>query len=175
MTSICPASISVGAQTEVCDGTQGPPNTDTVGNNPGATFNLCSQIPKDAKSSDGKLLRDACCECAGGVTGNGGCEVSPDPKAKSGLWTAIGCVRTDQEGIIKHILRVGLMISGGFALLVILISSFMLSTSQGDPKRTGEAKEQLTAAIMGLVFIIFSITILRFIGVDILRLPGFGG
>ena len=35
------------------------------------------------------------------------------------------------------------------------------------------AKEQLTSAIIGLLFIIFSFVILQMLGVDILRIPGF--
>ena len=37
-----------------------------------------------------------------------------------------------------------------------------------------EAKEMITSAIVGSLFIIFSITILQFIGVSILHIPGFG-
>jgi hypothetical protein len=64
--------------------------------------------------------------------------------------------------------------SGAIVLIMILAGAFMLSTSQGDPKKTQDAKELITSAIIGLLFIIFSITILQFVGVSILRIPGFG-
>jgi hypothetical protein len=77
--------------------------------------------------------------------------------------------------MIKVLIRIGLMIGGGVALLIILAGSFILSASQGDPKKTSEAKEMITSAIIGLVFIILSVSILQLIGVQILRIPGFGG
>ena len=46
--------------------------------------------------------------------------------------------------------------------------------SQGNPEQVKGAREQLTAAIIGLLFIIFSLVILQVIGFNILRIPGFG-
>jgi hypothetical protein len=96
-----------------------------------------------------------------------------DP-ANQGIYTAVGCIPSTSEGIVAQLVKIGLGIAGGTALLMILAGSFMLSTSQGEPKRAGEAKELITSAVMGLLFIIFSVTILQFIGVTILRIPGFG-
>ena len=47
-------------------------------------------------------------------------------------------------------------------------------TSQGDPEKVKNARDQLTAAIVGLLFIIFSLALLELITRDILGLPGFG-
>ncbi len=91
-----------------------------------------------------------------------------------GIWTAVGCIPTDPMQMIKVLLRIGLLIGGGVALLIILAGSFILSTSSGDPKKTSEAKEMISSALIGLVFIIFSVSILQLIGVQILRIPGFG-
>jgi hypothetical protein len=93
----------------------------------------------------------------------------------NGIWTAVGCIPRDPTGILQTIIRIGLTLGGGVALLAILGGAFVFSTSQGDPKKTGQAKEMITSAIIGLLFIIFSITILQFIGVTILQIPGFGG
>jgi hypothetical protein len=46
-------------------------------------------------------------------------------------------------------------------------------TSQGDPEKVKEARESITAAVAGLLVIIFSIVLLQLITVDILHLPGF--
>jgi hypothetical protein len=94
--------------------------------------------------------------------------------ASSGVWTAIGCIPTSPQEIIKTIVTIGMSLAGVVVLILILISAFTLSTSQGDPNKTKEAKEMLTSAIVGLLFIIFSVTILQFIGVSILNIPGFG-
>ncbi|MBT3249697.1 MAG: hypothetical protein HN846_03335 [Candidatus Pacebacteria bacterium] len=115
-------------------------------------FDLCKQIPDpDAQAK--------CEEC----------------KGQEGIWTAIGCIDTSStEGIVSKLMTTGISIAGGIALLMILASAFLFATSEGEPKRTSEAKEILTSAIIGLIFIIFSVTILQFIGVNILHIPGFG-
>lgn len=93
--------------------------------------------------------------------------------AKTGVWTAIGCVETSQEGIVSALVKLGLGVGGGVVLLMILGASFKLSTSKGDPKATDEAKEMITNAVGGLLFIIFAMILVRTIGIDILRIPGF--
>jgi uncharacterized membrane protein YqhA len=65
-------------------------------------------------------------------------------------------------------------ISGGIALILIIISGYKFMVSQGNPEATKAATEQLTSAIIGLLFIIFSFVILQIVGVNILRIPGFG-
>jgi hypothetical protein len=84
-------------------------------------------------------------------------------------------VKTSKEGIVQNIIQIGLGLAGGFVLLSILYGAFLLTTSSGDAKRVQEGQEMITSAVMGLVFVIFSIMILQFIGVSILRIPGFGG
>ena len=79
------------------------------------------------------------------------------------------------EQIAGELIRLGLSIGGGIGLLMILGAGFIFSTSQGDPKRVGDAKDLMTAAVTGLLFIIFSVTILQFIGFSVLQIPGFGG
>jgi hypothetical protein len=101
-----------------------------------------------------------------------------------GVWTAVGCIPTGLSSsgesvsatpTIRAFIALGLGISGGVVVIMVLAGSFMLATSQGDPKRVDEGKNLITSAIAGLLFVIFSVTLLRFIGVDLLRIPGFGG
>jgi len=90
------------------------------------------------------------------------------------VWTGIGCLTTDFSAFIKDkVLGIGLGIAGLMALLCIIYSAFMLQTSQGSPEKIKKAQELLTNCILGLILIIFSIFILRLIGVTILRVPGF--
>jgi hypothetical protein len=114
------------------------------------TWKLCQQIPTEKQQT--------CFDCFN----------------NNGVWTAIGCIPTSPQEIIKTIVTIGMSLAGVVVLILILISAFTLSTSQGDPNKTKEAKEMLTSAIVGLLFIIFSVTILQFIGVSILNIPGFG-
>lgn len=87
--------------------------------------------------------------------------------------TALGHFQTGPESFIKMIFGILLSLSGGIAVLLIIISGYRLMTSQGNPEKIQAAREQLTSAIIGLVFIIFSLSILQIIGVDILKIPGF--
>lgn len=87
--------------------------------------------------------------------------------------TALGSISTDPGGLVGSILRILLSVSGGVALLLIIAGGYQLMVSQGNPEKVKEARERITAAIVGLIFIIFSVTILQIIGVTILQLPGF--
>ena len=89
--------------------------------------------------------------------------------------TALGSLLTDPQQFVRSLLALLLSLSGGIALLLIIRSGYTLISSRGDPEKIGHAKEILTSAIIGLLFIIFSLVILEVIGVDILRLPGFEG
>ena len=66
---------------------------------------------------------------------------------------------------------IGLGIAGGIAFLLMLYAGFTIVTSSGDPQRLQGGKELLTAAISGLLLIIFSIFILRVVGIQILAIP----
>lgn len=48
----------------------------------------------------------------------------------------------------------------------------MIMTSGGNTEKTKAGKELLTAAITGLMILIFSVFILDFFGLRILRIPG---
>lgn len=122
-------------------------------------FDLCKQIPDPTQQA-------ACRSCN---TSYGG--TVDTPKA---IWTSVGCIPTSSNAIVAALVKLGLGIAGTVALLMILAGAFMLSTSQGDTKRVSEARELITSAIIGLVFIIFSVSLLQFIGVNIFQIPGFG-
>lgn len=99
------------------------------------------------------------------------CEVNGDPKG--GVDTAVGCIPTNPAGLVSFLLRLILGLSGGIALLLIIFSGYRMATAAGNPEALQGARETLTSAIVGLVFIILAIVILRIIGVEILRIPGF--
>ncbi len=125
------------------------------------TFSLCDQIPEQFEEQ-----KTSCKICTEGEGEN---------EANKGVWTAIGCIKREPQAIMQRLITVGLGISGGVALLTFLAAGFIFSTSQGDPKAYGKAKEMMTAAIVGIIFVIFSVTILQFIGYEVLKIPGFGG
>lgn len=87
--------------------------------------------------------------------------------------TGLGNLQTDPFGLVKSIMSVMLGFTGGIAAIFIIIGGYKLMASQGNPEAIQAAREQITSAIIGLLFIIFSLVILEVIGVDILRIPGF--
>ncbi len=124
-------------------------------------FDLCAQI------SDAGLQSE--CETCYEI------QQGPDGNESPGIWTGVGCIRTNTEDLVTSLITLGLRVGGGTAVLMIIAAGFIFATSAGDTKKTEDAKDYITSAIIGLLFIVFSVTILRFIGVELLRIPGFGG
>ena len=115
-------------------------------------------------------------------TGEAACKSVPAAKQSEckscfdggGAWTAIGCFGGETPNdFIASFIKLGTGMGGGVAFLLILISGFQRITSAGNPEKLHEAKDLMTAAISGLLLIIFSVFLLRLVGVDILQLPGF--
>ena len=95
--------------------------------------------------------------------------------SQNGIWTGMGCLSLDIKTLItSFVLTTGVGIGGGFALLCIIYAAFMMQSSQGNPEKLKKAQEMITSCIMGLMLIIFSVFIMKLIGVNILRIPGFG-
>lgn len=90
-----------------------------------------------------------------------------------GFWTAIGCIPTNPIGAIGQLLTFLMGIGSVLIFAQILVGAFTLMTSKGDPKGIQDAKSRITNSVIALLFILFSVTILQFIGVGILRIPGF--
>lgn len=88
------------------------------------------------------------------------------------LSTAIGCVPIKLDNFINGLLRWTAGVAGGIAFLLMIFGSLQMVTSQGNPEQLKKGREQFVAAISGLLFIIFSITLLQIIGADILAIPG---
>ena len=92
-----------------------------------------------------------------------------------GVWTSLGCFSGNvSEFISQKILGTGVGIAGGISMLCIMFAAFQMQTSSGNAEKVKKAQELLTNCITGLMIIIFSILILKIIGVDILKIPNFG-
>lgn len=121
----------------------------------------------------------------GGGVGQAGSPDNPAPNTpclthdKNGncatVATAIGDIGTNPISLVTSIFGLILGLSGGIAIVLIMMSGYRILASQGNPEGLKGAREQLTAAIVGLLFIIFSLVILQIIGVNILHIPGFSG
>jgi hypothetical protein len=88
-----------------------------------------------------------------------------------GIDTAIGCIPfAKPEMIAGFLVKWSIRIAGGIAILVFIAAGFQYITSSGDPEKIDSAKGLLTSAITGLLLIIFSVFLLRFIGYNILEI-----
>lgn len=157
----CSLNFGVGSANEACV----PPDPADV--NAAQKFQICDQIKKDS------VQYEKCTRC---LTGQSTTDTSfvTDAGTPKGIWTAVGCIKTEPQSIVATFIKIGLGAAGGVALLMILASSFVITTSSGDAKKYNEAKEMMTNAIIGLVFIIMSVSILQFVGVTLFHIPGFG-
>jgi beta-lactamase regulating signal transducer with metallopeptidase domain len=92
----------------------------------------------------------------------------------SSINTAIGCIPTGSpKAFATFLLRWIIGLGGLVAMIFTVYAGFLILTSAGNPKQVAAGKELLTAAISGLILLTLSPFLLRFIGVDVLGLPGF--
>lgn len=120
---------------------------------------------------------------------NGRCQVPPSPRplvptptlgvslpnlfCPGGVTTALGCIPTTSTNFVAWILARAMGLGGGIAFLLMIGGAIQLLTSSGNPEGIKKGGETITSALMGLLFIIFSLFLLHLIGVDILKIPGF--
>ncbi len=93
-------------------------------------------------------------------------------KKPPGVFTPFGCIDVEPQKFVTAILRIAIGLAGGIAFLMIIYGGFVIMTSSGNPERINSGKEIITSSLAGLFLIVFSVIILRIIGVDILGIPG---
>lgn len=113
----------------------------------------CEKLPTDQQN--------ACYNCTG----------RPWEKSTKGAYTALGCIKTDPTEFMSWILKNAIALGGGIAFLLMIFGAFQVIISGGDPEKLNSGKEIITSAIAGLIMIIFSVFLLRLIGVEILHIP----
>jgi len=117
---------------------------------------------------------DPCGFCVGGEkpTNWDGCmECS---QKEDYTWTVLGCIPSGPGGFIQIVLQAAVRVIGGVTFLAFLYGGFILLTSSGDVKKINKGKTIVMSSVVGLLFILFSVFILRLVGYEILRIPGFG-
>jgi hypothetical protein len=87
-----------------------------------------------------------------------------------GIESGIGCIPTRYQDLAAWVLSIALGIGGSLAVGLIIMSGYKIMTSQGDPEKLEDAKGTLTAAISGLLFIVFSVTIYRLVAKNLLNI-----
>jgi hypothetical protein len=96
---------------------------------------------------------------------NGGCAL---------IKSAIGDLQTQPGPFILRVFYTLMALSGGVATLLLMRSGYQLMMSRGNAEGMQKSREQFTATVVGLLFLIFSFVLFQTIVVDILRIPGFG-
>ncbi len=112
-----------------------------------------------------------------------------DPSINSGPtpypghhYTMIGCLTTNLGGFtqagaaaspIQTLLNLIFSLAGGIAFLYIIYGSFILITSRADIERLNYGRRVLLGAIVGLIFSLSAVFLVRLIGSQILQIPGF--
>ncbi len=66
------------------------------------------------------------------------------------------------ENLVRAIFLIVLPVAVGFiGIPLIIINGYKILTSQGDPQRVQSGKEGLTSAVVGLIFVLLALSILR--------------
>lgn len=94
--------------------------------------------------------------------------LEPDEKCP----TALGNIPTNPKAFAERILQIATGLGGGIAFILMVIGAIRVLTSSGDQQKLSGGRDMIVAAIAGLLFIIFSVLILQFIGVEIIGLSG---
>jgi hypothetical protein len=87
-------------------------------------------------------------------------------REQGGLYIAIGCVDPTPIGIITGAIRISFGVLGGVALLQIILAG--IAYQSGEEARIQTARNRVFATIGGVSLLVFSVLVLRIIGVNIL-------
>ena len=134
-----------------------------------------------AKVSFAQTVCDLCGKCEGGEEPSDysecvDCLYDATGKLNDGVsWTVIGCLPTTPGGFTQAVVGIFSSIAGGISFIVFLYGGFKVLTSSGDPQKLSSGKSLMAAAIIAGFLIVFSVFIFRFVAIQVLKLPGFGG
>ena len=177
---VCSGKLTIASEKEVKAGGAGSSETLSEADGTGGGIDPTtgerttgSELTGEASKFGGKACVPGLNQCA--ASAGKKCLTSsgvPDD-AGDGILTALGCIPTQPQPLIKAFLRFSAGAGGGIALLLMIFGSFRMITSAGNPETVKKGQDQFSSAIIGLLFVIFSVLLLQIIGVDILNLPGF--
>jgi len=94
----------------------------------------------------------------------------PEPDNPVEVQTPFGVIQTSPQGIAAAILSLAIGVAGGVAFLLMIFGAYRLMFAAGNPESIQQGREVITAAVAGLILIIFAVFILRFLGVSVFQL-----
>ena len=87
-----------------------------------------------------------------------------NPCSATSCRTAFGDIPINITKFAGKVLSIALGIAGGIALILLVYGSIRVLTSTGNPQNVAAGRDIIVAAIAGLLFLIFSVLILRALG-----------
>lgn len=90
------------------------------------------------------------------------------------IYTDFGCVSTKPGEFAQQISSFFFSVVGSIAFLFFIYGAGVIATSRSDPGRLAQGRRIIIGAIVGLLFALFAVFILRFVGTSV-GLPNLGG
>jgi hypothetical protein len=100
------------------------------------------------------------------VTGAENADALESCLTRGGLYVAIGCIDPTPLGVITGLIRIAFGIMGGVSLIQLIVAG--IAYQSGDEAKIQEAREKVISTITGVALLVFSVLILRIIGINVL-------
>jgi len=125
--------------------------------------------PVDCTATAEFLPTDDQLSGGGGEPGKNPCGAGPNGEIGGSCPTALGNFSSNGVELISKIFDISFGIAGAIALILMVIGAIRVLMSSGDQQKLNGGREQIIAAIAGLLFIVFSILILQFIDAKLIN------
>lgn len=103
-------------------------------------------------------------------TGRGPLVPGANPCVGSNCKTALGNIPTDATSFTGRLITIAISLAGGIALIIMVRGAIKILMASGDPQKIADGRDLIVAAVAGLLFLIFSVLIIRFLGANLLGL-----
>lgn len=100
------------------------------------------------------------------TTGSTNADVLANCRAQGGIYTALGCLDVTPVGVITGLIRIALGVMSGVVLVQLMIVGLIYQS--GLEENIEKAREIIISTSTGTALIVFSVLILRVIGIDVL-------
>jgi len=93
-----------------------------------------------------------------------------------GFNSALGCMPMNsvERFLAEGVLGFGITLAAAASIFCIIYGAIQFQLSAGESAKVQKAQKLITQCIVGLLIILFSVFILRFVGVNLLRIYGLG-
>lgn len=91
------------------------------------------------------------------------------------VWTSLGCIKAaDPYAFVGQIITWATILGAGLATAIIGFQGLQIVLNGEDPKKVKASQEAITAAISGLLLIVFSIMLMNILGIKVLNITNLG-